>query len=169
MDISTYDNKFYTIDNMDYDTRVTMAEEDRAQWVKNLSLSKYKTTIAYANIKEAKERREVRNKVLHAPKPKLILEMSSVERSEFRDKDPKGFEEQAKKEREIRKRNEEWYKKWKEESKERRMKEFIEEKEKILNKWAKLEEEFWLDTTLDKLKDAEEYRKIKLREQVNNL
>lgn len=124
--ITTWDNEVIEVE-IDFDTWLSKKNEAKKQWLDWVLLKKQKRFVKFANIKDEqwKTRYFEEKKRIEAPKRELTEE-------------------------ERQKRNK-FIIFCLEKTKENRRKNFIEERERILNNLAKMEKSWWMETTKSKL------------------
>lgn len=162
--VTTYDNNEYHIKTniLEWNNIVDKAQ---AMWKKKIFLKDYNENLYFSNIKS--EKWKTLFKSLPAPKEKQnLISMSSTEKEKLKQNNPDLYYKMEKEEELARKKTREIVTKALQNSLERRKKNFVEERDKILKQLEVREKNFWLKTTIEKIKDAEKYRILQIKEKL---
>lgn len=154
--IKTFDEKEYIVKTniRDWNALVWQAEKSGQ---KKIFLKDYNENLYFSTIKN--EKWKTLYKSLPEPVKTTLISMSSTEKQNLKQNNPVLYNKMNAEENEARQKRNKTIKEILEKSLETRKKKFLEEREMILKKLAITEKNFWLTTTIDKLKDAEKYKK----------
>lgn len=161
--IKTFDEKEYIVKTTirEWNALVEQAEK---LGKKKIFLKDYNENLYFSTIKN--EKWKSLYKSLPEPVKTTLISMSSTEKQKLKANNPALYDKMDYEENQARQKRNKTIKDILEKSLENRKRKFLEEREKILKKLAITEKNFWLTTTLDKLKDSEKYQKLKIKHNI---